>query len=398
MVRPRQTVFQIVQVRLFNLLLLFSYYRILVQTTPPSGHTFHMPEDESKYSRFSTVSKFRLRRVLYIALFWTAIDLVASILNSSSAVFNSFSFVVKAVLIFAMSLIMGYLFVFTLKGIFRNKSLWINFLFKTGILLLAAFVMTFLIYFTNKFVILGVPARDSLQYFLDEIFQVKWLIKSTLNWIVLFVITQLYLEINDKYSPGVFTDIVAGKYMQPKVENRIVMFIDLKDSTPIAEKLGHNQYFLFIREVIFHISMALIEHGGIIYQYVGDEIVVSWLYSKKNTKNSLRAIIEARKNIQKHSNLFRQRYGIIPEFRVGIHVGDVTVGEIGVIKRDLAMSGDTMNTTARIRSACNDLNQKFIVSKEFVESSELEAWQTESLGMVELKGKASDLELFSLKI
>ncbi len=357
-----------------------------------------MPEDASKYSRYTTVSKFRLRRVLYIALFWTLIDLVSTLLNNNSSVINSFSFFVRATLVFLMSLIMGYLFVFNLRGIFRDRSLWINFLFKTGILLLAAFAMTFLIHFTNKFVILGLPADDSVRYFFDEILQVKWFVKSTLYWIVLFIVTQLYIEINDKYSPGVFTDIVVGKYMQPRVENRIVMFLDLKDSTPIAEKLGHNQYFLFIREVIFHISMALIEHGGIIYQYVGDEIVVSWLYSKKNSRNALRAVIEARKNIQKNSNLFRARYGMIPEFRVGIHVGDVTVGEIGVIKRDLAMSGDTMNTTARIRSACNELNQKFIVSKEFVESSDLEEWQTESLGLVELKGKATDLELFSLKI
>lgn len=110
------------------------------------------------------------------------------------------------------------------------------------------------------------------------------------------------------------------------------------------------------------------------------------------------AVIEARKNIQKNSEQFRRRYGIIPEFRVGIHVGDVTVGEIGVIKRDLAMSGDTMNTTARIRSACNELNQKFIVSKEFVDCGDLKQWQTESLGIVELKGKNAGLELFSLKI
>jgi adenylate cyclase len=215
---------------------------------------------------------------------------------------------------------------------------------------------------------------------------------------VLFVITQLYIEINDKYSPGVFFDIMAGKYLKPKIENRIVMFLDLTDSTPIAEKLGHEKYFIFIRDFIFHISMGLIEHGGIIYQYVGDEIVVSWLYNKKNARNSLRAVIEARKNIQKNSESFRRRFGIIPDFRVGIHVGDVTVGEIGVIKRDLAMSGDTMNTTARIRSACNELNQKFIVSKDFVDCGELKTWQTESLGMVELKGKASELELFSLKI
>jgi adenylate cyclase len=79
-------------------------------------------------------------------------------------------------------------------------------------------------------------------------------------------------------------------------------------------------------------------------------------------------------------------------------VGEVTVGEIGVIKKDLAMSGDTMNTTARIRSACTELKHHFIVSKTFVENIDLKKWQTESLGMVELKGKTSSIELFSLKI
>jgi len=57
-----------------------------------------------------------------------------------------------------------------------------------------------------------------------------------------------------------------------------------------------------------------------------------------------------------------------------------------------------MNTTARIRSACSELNQKFIVSKDFVDSADLKEWQTESLGIVELKGKSEGIELFSLKI
>jgi adenylate cyclase len=83
---------------------------------------------------------------------------------------------------------------------------------------------------------------------------------------------------------------------------------------------------------------------------------------------------------------------------VGIHLGEVTVGEIGVIKKDLAMSGDTMNTTARIRSACTELNHHFIVSKDFVDNINLKNWQTESLGMIDLKGKGSRIELFTLKI
>jgi adenylate cyclase len=126
--------------------------------------------------------------------------------------------------------------------------------------------------------------------------------------------------------------------------------------------------------------------------------VVSWFSNRKNAKYALASVIEARKNVQRASETFRRKYNIIPEFRVGIHVGDVTVGEIGIIKKDLAMSGDTMNTTARIRSACNELNQKFIVSKEFIEFSGLKDWQSESLGVVDLKGKTASVELFSLKI
>ena len=112
----------------------------------------------------------------------------------------------------------------------------------------------------------------------------------------------------------------------------------------------------------------------------------------------LDTVIQARRNIQVKSNYFKRKYDIVPDFRVGIHIGEVTVGEIGVIKKDLVMSGATMNTTARIRSACTELNHHFIVSKTFVENIDLKQWQTESLGMVDLKGKESNIELFSLKI
>jgi len=304
----------------------------------------------------------------------------------------------REIFVFVMSLILGYLFVFTLKKMFRKFPLWLNFIFKSILLLLVAFFMNLVVHFIENLLIQNMGVYGSLKAFFAESLQTEWLLQKTFYWIILFIVTQLYMEINEKYSPGVFMDILMGKYFQPKVENRIVMFLDLKDSTPIAEKLGHQQYFLFIREFIHHVSMALIEHNGRIYQYVGDEIVVSWISNRKNSKNALASVIEARKNIQRNSERFRRKFNIVPEFRVGIHSGDVTVGEIGIIKKDLAMSGDTMNTTARIRSACNELNQKFIVSKEFIKYTNLKEWQSESLGMVDLKGKTEDVELFSLKI
>jgi adenylate cyclase len=356
-----------------------------------------MSKPDQRFSIISSLKRFRFRRVFYIALFWTVIDTISTALDFNTHEHHTKSLFIRAMLVFLMSGVMGYLFVFTLKSIFRNSSMGINFLVKAVILLLAALVMNFLVHFVDGLVA-GRSITGSFEDFYENTMDAAWMLKRTLYWMILFVVTQLYVEINDKYAPGVFIDILLGKYIQPKIENRIVMFIDLKDSTPVAEKLGHKQYFLFIREFIYHVSLALIEHNGIIYQYVGDEIVVSWKYNKKNMKECIVAILQARRNIQKKSDRFRELYGTIPEFHIGINLGDVTVGEIGVIKKDLAMSGDTMNTAARIRSSCDELNEKFLVSKEFAEKCNLKDWQLVNLGMVELKGKAEAIELYALRI
>ncbi len=352
-----------------------------------------------KFFNFSFVSKYRFRLIFYISVLWTLVDLFMVLTRSEPFYYSIVEAkVLRVVLVFTMSLLINYLLVFKLRRLFRNRSLWIGFIFRSLILLIAAYIVNFIIHAADIIIIGHLSISEALANYGKDAFSQLWLTQKVIYWLLLFIITQFVIEVNEKYAPGVFLDILLGKYLQPKIEKRIVMFMDLKDSTPIAEKLGHQLYFKFIREFIYQVSNALIEHGGGIYQYVGDEVVVSWMFSIKNTKNCMSALIDARKNLQKKSEDFRRIYGIIPEFRVGIHIGDVTVGEIGVIKKDIAMSGDTMNTTARIRTACSELNQKYIVSKDFMDNVDLKDWQTENLGLVELKGKKDGLELFALKI
>ena len=353
-----------------------------------------------KWFKFSNISKYRIRSVIFIAFFWTLTDWILVVLKNQEIdkIHREHSLWMREILMFLLSVIMGYLFVYKLKKMLRHYPLWLNFVLKSVILLGSALVISFLIQFVSFTLVSGEAPGLALHNILVYALHKNWLLQKILYWLVIFFITQLFLLINERYSPGVFMDIFLGKYTQPKIEKRIIMFMDLKDSTPIAEKLGHQQYFRFIRDFIYQISSAIIEYEGRIYQYVGDEAVSSWLFDKKNTRKCMDAVILARRNIQKKSAHFRREFGIVPEFRVGIHLGDVTVGEIGVIKKDLAMTGDTMNTTARIRSATNELNHNFIVSKQFMDNIELEEWQTQNLGPVDLKGKNSEIELFSLKI
>jgi adenylate cyclase len=357
---------------------------------------------------FTIVKQYRYKMVMYIALFWTCFDAITELTGfqflSFQQTFSPYgyngvrAFLLRELSVWLMSILMAYLLVFRLRRILIEYSFWFRMLTKTVILLVSAFLMNFLVHLSHSTLVLDMTVPNAVMSFYKDALYTPWLFQKIPYWLILFLLTQLVIEINEKYAPGVFIDIMLGRYAQPKIENRIVMFLDLKDSTPIAEKLGHEQYFKFIRDFIYYISYALAEYGGRVYQYVGDEIVVSWLFSQKNTRKCMDALIEARKNLQKNGEDFRRQYGVMPEFRVGIHCGNVTVGEVGVVKKELAMSGDTMNTTARIRSACSELNQKFIVSKDFLDNIDLKEWQSESLGFVDLKGKHNAIELFALKI
>ena len=363
---------------------------------------------KSVAGKLSAVAKYRSKLIIVIAVIWTVLDTLYTLIRFKlldiQTRYYFFEYqeakpiILREIIIFMMSSVIGYVLVYNFKRNTRNLPLWFNFLAKTFVLVALAFLMNFLIHVTYSVIISKLSLGFALREFLNDAFASYWLVEKLPSLLLIFFVTQLMIEIIEKYSPGIFLDVFSGKYVHPRNEKRIIMFIDLKDSTPIAEKLGHKDYFRFIRDFIYSISIALIEYNGRIYQYVGDEIVVSWPYNQVNTKRCMDSLIEARKILQKNSERFRRKYGIVPEFRVGIHAGEVTIGEIGVIKKDLAMSGDTMNTTARIRSACSELKQKFIVSKDFIDAIDLKEWQSESFGIVDLKGKDKGIELFALKI
>lgn len=368
-----------------------------------------MLKDISSVSfRVSPAKRHDQKVILSIALFWTAIDLIFFFWRKALGVLpdkyytHEINFikelVVRETSVFFVSLLTGYFLVSVLRNYLRDSSLWVNLLIKTLLLAFAALIMTFIIYITYEWLIAGNTFGLSFKKFTYNLLHRNLLLEKMPEWILLFLFTQLAIEVNQKYSPGVFFDIMIGKYLQPREERRIIMFLDLKDSTPIAEKLGHKEYFKFIRDFIFAISSGFMQNEGRIYQYVGDEIVVWWPESKANAKNAIAALLTTRKELNRQVNRFKQKYDTIPEYKVGIHTGSVMVGQVGIIKKDLVMSGDAINTAARIRSCCTDLNHKFLISKEMNDLINMKEWQSESLGLIDLKGRNESIELFALKI
>ena len=219
-------------------------------------------------------------------------------------------------------------------------------------------------------------------------------------WLMMVIFSLIALLVNDKYGPGVFLSFLLGKYFHPKREERIFMFLDLRGATTIAEQLGEVKYFNFLKDVFRDTTPDILKSKGEIYQYVGDEMVISW---KKNTgtlkANCLQCFFDIQQRLLDNASYYRENYdGVVPEFKAGLHIGFVMVGEIGIVKRDIAYSGDVLNTAARIQSKCNELGVNILISKNMIVGlgSLPNEIKPREVGEIDLRGKQHSLMLYTI--
>jgi adenylate cyclase len=177
------------------------------------------------------------------------------------------------------------------------------------------------------------------------------------------------------------------------------MFLDLNNSTSIAEALGPLRFNDFKNDFFHDLAEPVLETRGQIYQYVGDEAVVTWTVERGLRQgNCLRCVFLIGERIHEQRDRYRTRYGIVPEFKAGLHGGPVVTAEIGDIKKDIVHSGDTVNIAARVEAQCRPLDRRVLVSEALLHQCRLpEELEIEDMGERELRGKAEALRLYSIR-
>ncbi len=212
---------------------------------------------------------------------------------------------------------------------------------------------------------------------------------------VLYVVIVFFRQLNRLFGPGVLLRYLLGRYHRPRREARIFMFLDIKSSTSLAEQLGHEAYLAFINEFFRDISGPVLDNGGEIYEYVGDEVVLTWREERGiKDANCLRVFFDIDSTIQKKRQRYLDRFGVVPEYKAGVHVGEVMTAEIGDLKRGLVFNGDVLNTGARIQGECARLGRRLVSSADlFARLTLPKGWTAEEMGSVTLRGKSEPLEL-----
>lgn len=296
----------------------------------------------------------------------------------------------------------GSVIVFRLNEKYRNKSyayyLIVSILYFMGFILVLNSVVLFEFYYKDQILNSSNVMREAVNLLLLD----PYAVRNLISWMFIVFFTLHGLKIYEKFGPDLLFSMFLGKYHRPHEVHRVFMFLDLTNSTPIAEKLGHTRFFALLRDFYNDITDSILNSRGNIYQYVGDEIVVSWPPVKAVSRipNCIACFFRIEDAIARNEQYYLREYGLVPSFKAALHQGKVVVGEIGIIKKEIVFSGDILNTTSRMMEQCKLKNQKFIISRDILDitsKSNNKHYSLESLGEMSLRGKLQSVELFGVK-
>jgi adenylate cyclase len=217
--------------------------------------------------------------------------------------------------------------------------------------------------------------------------------RSLLFAIGMSVFANLAIQIGTLLGFGTLRNLMTGRYVQPRAEDRIFLLVDMRNSTGIAERLGPVRFHELLNDFFRDIADAALECGGEIHKYVGDEAILTWKGDDALAgSDCLECPFMAASIIEKNRHEYLAKYGEVPTFRAAVHCGEIVAGEIGDVRREIAYVGDTLNATAKLLEAAKSLGHGILASSNLLERTRLPAGvSAEKLPPLILRGRAAPL-------
>jgi adenylate cyclase len=278
---------------------------------------------------------------------------------------------------------------------FRRRSLGSLILMRGGLYVAGLVLMAFVVHVVFRVLFFS---REEIQT-LWAAMSARLMVSMALFFLISFFGLAFVLEVRRKVGPGNLWALMSGRYHRPREETRTFLFLDLRSSTSIAERLGHMRYSQFIRQCFLDLTEFVLRFQAQIYQFVGDEVVLTWPEAPAEAgAKSLHTFFAFQRRLRDKRDWYRNEFGVAPEFRGGVESGLVTATEVGDIKREIAFHGDALNTAARLLELCREYDASVLVSGGVHESiADEPALFAEWRGEITLRGKAKPVAVYEVE-
>ena len=354
--------------------------------------------------------KYKIKQVLFITVCWVILGVFIELYNAvnydpaTGMHFLYFIFgnngwqhiLITAIGPFLGGLVGGSFIVFYQREKIKGKTYGQKLLIHT--LLYCFFLVIFILLVGIIGAINNKADGSFFSKLYSDIFSLR-VLRLLFIWYFILIATVFLLDVSETYGTTRLKKLILGKYYAPATDERIFMFIDLRSSTTIAEQIGEERFFKMLRFYYELANEAVLNNYGEIYQYVGDEIVISWekTVGLKNA-NCLNCFFSVKKIIDDNAEIFKRNFNVIPEFKAALHSGVVATGEIGTVKKDIVYLGDVLNTTARIIALCNHYGKSLMISgKLYQEMVNVQGYEFHFVDAPVLRGKKEKISLYEVR-
>ena len=195
-------------------------------------------------------------------------------------------------------------------------------------------------------------------------------------------------------------EILAGRIaLQGEPREVTILFADIRDFTPWVEASDPREVVRDLNAYFTEMETAIRAHGGLVVQYIGDEIEAVFgapVARPGHAEDAVRAALEMRRRLAAW-NAARVGTGQAPlRNGIGIHTGTVLAGNIGSADRlSYALVGDAVNLASRLQGLTKELSADVLVSGTTQSrlNGELPLRQ---LPAVRVKGRTAEVEVYAL--
>lgn len=208
------------------------------------------------------------------------------------------------------------------------------------------------------------------------------------------------------FSPNMVDGLMqtGGRLDEARTQRVTVLFADIWGYTTISAAMPPMQLMALMRELLRMFEKAIFANGGTLDKFLGDGLMATFGTPQTGSRDAANALAcaSAMADAIARWNRKRRENGLQPMYLgIGLHHGDVVLGDIGSERRmEFAVIGDTVNVASRIQEMTRTLNIAVLASDGVVQAARAEAGEDAikeftDTGEHELRGRSGKIRLWS---
>jgi len=178
-----------------------------------------------------------------------------------------------------------------------------------------------------------------------------------------------------------------------------IMFSDLAGFTSLSEGMDPESLTTLLNDYLTDMTDIILEEGGTLDKYEGDAILAFWnapTDQPDHAERACRSAVRCQEALAARRPEFKERCGKEMFARIGLHTGEVIVGNMGSRQRfDYTVLGDAANLASRLEGANKAFGSATMVSGTTREQAG-DGFAFRALGTLRVVGRKEPVEVFEL--